>query len=85
MEWPPLKFLHSEASLSNVKLAQFERLDSDALQVSLLPGKTGCLKARPDGTLLDGHHRIYILIGRGINVNLLPREIVGHTGSEVGD
>jgi hypothetical protein len=85
MEWPPLKFLHSEASLSNVKLAQFERIETDALQRSLLPGRTDCLKARPDGTVLDGHHRIYIFRGQGVNVNALSSEIVSHGGSEVED
>jgi hypothetical protein len=82
MEWPPLKFLHSDATLSSVKLGQFERLETDTLQRSLLPGRMDCLKARPDGTLLDGHHRIHILRARGVDVNTLPREIVGYTEAE---
>ena len=31
---------------------------------------------RPDGTIVDGHHRIKILRDRGIDVNARPREIV---------
>ena len=58
-------------------------METAALQRSLLPGKKDCLKARPDGTLLDGHHRVYILRARGIDVNALPREIVGYSGPEV--
>lgn len=85
MEWPPLKFLHSVESLSNAKLLQFERMETAALRRSLLPGGKDCLKARPDGTLPDGHHRIYVLPGRGVDVDALPREIVGHPRPEVED
>jgi hypothetical protein len=34
------------------------------------------LKTRPDGTMVDGHHRIKILRERGVDVDYLPREIV---------
>jgi hypothetical protein len=83
MEWLPLKFLHSDASLSNAKLAQLDRVETDILKSSLLPGGKDSLKARSDGTLLDGHHRIYILRNRGIGVDALPREIVSRTEPEV--
>lgn len=79
-EQPPLKFLHSEATLSSLKLAQFERLSSEALKQSLLPGQNHCLKTRPDGTVLDGHHRVYVLRGRGEDVDVLPREILEISG-----
>jgi hypothetical protein len=36
----------------------------------------GALKARPDGTIIDGHHRIKVLRERGIDVDGLPREMV---------
>jgi len=52
------------------------RRSTDFLQQLLAIGQSDCLKTRPDGTILDGHHRIYILRGRGINVDALPREIV---------
>jgi hypothetical protein len=76
MPLPPLRLLHSDASLNKVKLDQLDRLTTDDLMRSLLPGEKNCLKARPDGTLLEGHHRIHILRARGIDVDALPRDIV---------
>jgi hypothetical protein len=73
---PLLKPLHSDASLSPAKLSEMERRTTDVLRDSLRPGQKDCLKTRPDGTILDGHHRIYILRKRGINVDALPREII---------
>ncbi len=54
----------------------FDKLSSEALKQSLLPGQTHSLKTRPDGTILDGHHRIHVLRGRNENVERLPREIL---------
>ena len=82
MAQPPLRLLHSEAILSKVKLEQFRRLSTAELIQSLLPGAPGALKARPDGTVLDGHHRIVVLRERGVGVNALPREVVPQ---EVGE
>jgi hypothetical protein len=76
---PPLKFLHPEESLSRAKLTQLERLTTDYLMRTLVPGQKGCLKSRMDGTVLDGHHRLYILRARGVDVNRLPRQIVIRT------
>ena len=73
---PPLRVLHPDASLSLAKLGEMERRTTDVLQNSLLPGQKDSLKTRPDGTILDGHHRIYILRGRGVDVDALPREII---------
>lgn len=33
----------------------------------------------PDGTILDGNHRIHVLRKRGVDVDGLPREIVART------
>jgi hypothetical protein len=76
--FPPLKPLHAEDSLNAGKLAKMERLSTENLLTSLQPGekKEGCLKTRPDGTILDGHHRIYVLRSRGVEVDGLPRDIV---------
>ena len=76
LHYPPLKPLHPEKSLSVTKLVDMERQSTAVLEQSLLPGQAHCLKARPDGTILDGHHRIYILRKRGRDVDALPREIV---------
>ena len=75
-KFPPLKPLHSSASLSPVKLAELGRLSTEEIKETLLLGGTHSLKARTDGTVLDGHHRIRILRDRGIDVDSLPREIV---------
>jgi hypothetical protein len=72
----PLRPLHPYASLSLAKLGEMERRTPDVLQNSLLPGQKDSLKTRPDGTILDGHHRIYILRRRGVDVDALPREII---------
>jgi hypothetical protein len=72
----PLKSLHPDSSLNPGKLAIFERLTIEMLVQSLIPGQRDCLKARPDGTILDGHHRIYVLRRRGVDVDTLPREVV---------
>ena len=72
----PLKPLHSDAALSPAKLDQYRKLTTRQLVESLEPGKEGSLKTRPDGTMVDGHHRIKILRERGEDVDSLPREII---------
>jgi len=71
-----LKPLHSESALSEVKLREMERLETEFIRHSLSPGSPHSPKARPDGTILDGHHRMRILRDRGVEVDALPREIV---------
>jgi len=75
-QYPPLKPLHPDTSLNRVKLARMDRLSTETLLASLSPGQGGCLKTRPDGTILEGHDRICILRQRGVDVDNLPREIV---------
>ncbi len=76
MPEPPLKFLHPESALSQAKLSVFSKLANQELIASLRPGEPGSLKVRPDGTVMDGHHRIKILRDRGVDVDSLPREIL---------
>ena len=71
-----LRLLHSESTLVRAKLEQFRRLSSDLLKSSLVPGEPGALKVRSDGTVLDGHHRLCVLMERGEDINRLPREII---------
>jgi hypothetical protein len=73
---PPLKSLHLDGSLVRSKLDKYDKLSTRELIDSLRPGQPGSLKARPDGTILDGHHRIKILRGRGVDVDSLPREVI---------
>ena len=76
MSQPRLKWLHAESLLSQAKLGQFSRISTQGLLDSLKPGQPGSLKVRPDGTVIDGHHRLWILRDRGIDIDALPREIV---------
>ena len=73
---PPLKPLHADSSLVGLKLDQYGRLSNQELIDSLKPGEPGSLKVRPDGTVVDGHHRLKILRNRGVDVDSLPREII---------
>ena len=72
----PLKLLHPESALVLDKLAAFERLSTETITASLLPSQEHGLKARPDGTILDGNNRIHVLRQRGVDVDAPPREIV---------
>jgi hypothetical protein len=58
------------------KLDKYAKLSDQELFDSLKPGQQGSLKVRPDGTIVDGHHRLKILRDRGVDVNSLPREII---------
>jgi hypothetical protein len=42
---------------------------------SLRPGQSSALKARADGTVLEGHHRLMVLRERGVDIDALPREL----------
>jgi len=75
---PPLRFLHIDAILSELKLSQFRAVSTSDLIESLRPGRPGALTARPDGTLLERHHRIVVLRERGVDVDGLPREVLPH-------
>lgn len=76
MKHPPLKFLHPEGALSQPKLAGFRKLTTEELIASLRPGASGALKAKPDGTVMDGHHRVFVLRERGVNVDVVAREVL---------
>jgi hypothetical protein len=73
---PPLKSLHPDSSFSAAKLVQYDKLSTEALIDSLKPGQPGSLKVKPDGTVMDGHHRLRLLRDRGVDVDILPREVL---------
>jgi ParB-like chromosome segregation protein Spo0J len=73
---PALKPLHADDTLIQSKLEAYGKLSTQDLIDSLKPGQPGSFKVRPDGTIVDGHHRIRILRNRGLDVDSLPREIV---------
>jgi len=76
MKYPPLKSLHADSSLSVVKLDIFRKLSTDEILRSLQPGRPSSLKVRPDGTIIEGHHRVKVLRERGLGADLIPREVV---------
>lgn len=73
---PPLKALHSEEILIKSKLLVFAGWSTPSLVNSLCPPYPDCLKARTNGTIIDGHHRVHVLRERGVDVDSLPREII---------
>ena len=73
---PPLRPLHPDSSLISSKLEKMELETTEALILSLTPGRRDSLKTRSDGTILDGHHRIHVLRKRDVKVANLPREII---------
>jgi len=75
---PPLVPLHPDDQLLPLKLDYFRKQTTDAIVKSLQPGQSNCLKVRPDGTIVDGHHRIKVLREHGVDVDKLPRDIVPH-------
>ena len=82
---PPLRFLHPEATLSPVKLAQFRSQGTADLVQSLKPGQSGALRTRPDWTVLEGHHRLAVLRERGIDIDRLPLEVLPSESSNGPD
>ena len=76
MTEPPLLFLHQKRSLIELKLIKLRERPVEELVKSLQPGSPHSLKARPDGTVLDGHHRLLVLKERGVDIERLPRELV---------
>ena len=81
MHNPPLQPLHLSSVLSQAKLNRYAKLTTEELIQSLEPGQIGALKVRPDGSVIDGHHRITILRERGVDVDQLPREVLTKTES----
>lgn len=75
MNQPPLKHLHSDDNLIGLKLEYFRKISTEDLINSLLPETINSLKTKPDGTIMDGNHRIRVLQERGVDVEALPREI----------
>jgi hypothetical protein len=61
--------------LSRAKLDGLRLISTAELVASLAVEQRDSLKVKVDGTVLDGHHRIFILRERGIDVDSLPRDI----------
>lgn len=76
MPAPPLIPLDADEALVASKLEGIRNLSTERILKSLEPGAEHALRARPDGTILNGHHRLKILRERGVDVNDLPREVL---------
>jgi hypothetical protein len=61
--------------LSVAKLEAYRKIATPGLVESLKPGEPGSLKVQPDGTIMNGHHRIHVLRERGVDVDALPRDL----------
>ncbi|GAB3476034.1 hypothetical protein GCM10027440_08410 [Nocardiopsis coralliicola] len=70
-----LKQLHTEDAMKDSTLDALRDRSTDDIVASLKPGAAEPLRVKPDGTIMDGNHRIKILQERGIDVDDLPREI----------
>jgi hypothetical protein len=73
---PPLRLLHDVKSLNKLKLEAYRKLPTETLVQSLAVNREGALKVRPDGTVLDGNHRIYVLKERKYDVDSFPRMLI---------
>jgi hypothetical protein len=76
MSKPPLKLLHSEKNIIQLKLHKSRKLETQILIDSLRLGQEQPLTVKPDGTVMEGNHRLIILQERGIDINALPCDIL---------
>jgi len=72
----PLKLIHSPATLSKTILDGLRKKSTQELIESLRPGLPEALRVKPDGRVMNGNHRLTVLMERGVDVNALPREVV---------
>ena len=71
----PLVPVHADDTRIPSKLESYRKLSSEVSIASLQPNQDASLRTRPDGTMLNGHHRIKVLRERGVDVDALPREV----------
>ena len=71
---PPLRLLHSTSLLKTDSLLFWSGKTSAEVIASLEMGRER-LAVSPDGTVLNGNHRIHILRQRAFPVDSLPRPI----------
>jgi len=70
---PVLKLLHDEKTLLKTSLDYFRRQGTEEIVRSLRPGAVEPLIVNARGTVMQGNHRIFVLMERGFDVNSLPR------------
>lgn len=72
---PALRPLHAPEALVQSKLDTLRRASTKELVASLAPGRPDALRVKPDGTVMNGNHRVAVLLERGVDVDALPREV----------
>jgi hypothetical protein len=75
---PPLQLIHSDAVFAagpgKLSLNYWRTRTTKEILASLQPGRPESLRAKPDGRVMNGNTRLKVLIERGEDINLLPRE-----------
>jgi hypothetical protein len=61
--------------LNQQSLEYWRKKSSEEIIESLKPGNPESFKVTPNGTIMNGHTRLEVLMERGVNVNSLPKEI----------
>jgi hypothetical protein len=59
-----------------VALEHWRKQSAEDIVRSLQPGQPEALKVKPDGRIMNGNTRIKVLEERGVDVNMLPREVL---------
>jgi len=69
-----LRFAHDEGTIrANPSYSYWESQTTADVVATLQPGTKMPLTVKPDGTILDGNTRVWILRQRGYDVDSLPR------------
>ena len=68
------RFLHPETSLSPANLEGIRRMSTDAIVQSLEPGAREALRVNATDVIVNGNHRLRVLIERGYDILKLPFE-----------
>lgn len=79
---PPLRLIHPRSSLREYKLVYFRTRPTDEIIRTLEEGKEP-LYVKADGTVMNGHHRLVVLLERRVDIDRLPR--TPHVSEGFGD
>lgn len=75
-ERPSLTLLHDEQRIRRqTSYDYWEQQSTDVIVGSLRPEAANPLTAKPNGTVMQGNTRIFVLRQRGVDVDSLPRVI----------
>jgi hypothetical protein len=81
---PKLKLLHSQSTLDQSKLDYWRGKRTDEIIRSLTTEGRDKLEIRPDGTVLDGNHRVQVLIERGYDTSQLYHKATINPRTDLG-